>query len=220
MEETSNLNNSRLSQENKLYLKNKVSNQGKIETITFINILTKIEMKFQTLQGYLFWYSILEIFIFFIAIILFFSSTKNMKKVWFFFPHIPKAIIGFLILKHLPKTHEILNKINFDEDLIKLEENFKSEFISFIKNKESSIKKILAFYFILDTICITFDCVLFCVIAPDFGEKGREQKFFVLILCDIIYFFLKKYEKNLVFSSSYSKSNNRIFYIKKITKNT
>ena len=54
MEETSNLTNSRLSQENKLYLKNKVSNQGKIETITFINILTKIEMKFQTLQGYLF----------------------------------------------------------------------------------------------------------------------------------------------------------------------
>ena len=190
MEETSNLNNSRLSQENKLYLKNKVSNQGKIETITFINILTKIEMKFQTLQGYLFWYSILEIFIFFIAIILFFSSTKNMKKVWFFFPHIPKAIIGFIILKHLPKTHEILNKINFDEDLIKLEENFKSEFISFIKNKESSIKKILAFYFILDTICITFDCVLFCVIAPDFGEKGREQKFFVLILCDIIFIFI------------------------------
>ena len=76
MEETSNLNNSRLSQENKLYLKNKVSNQGKIETITFINILTKIEMKFQTLQGYLFWYSILEIFIFFIAIILFFLLQK------------------------------------------------------------------------------------------------------------------------------------------------
>ena len=41
MEEKNNLNNSRLSQENKLYLKNKVSNQGKIETITFINILTK-----------------------------------------------------------------------------------------------------------------------------------------------------------------------------------
>ena len=73
MKETINLNNSKVNQDNKLYLKNKNSNQGKIETVTFINIMTKIEMKFQTLQGYLFWYSILEIFIFFLSIILFFS---------------------------------------------------------------------------------------------------------------------------------------------------
>ena len=190
MEETINLNNSKLNQDNKLYLKNKNSNQGRIETVTFINIMTKIEMKFQTLQGYLFWYSILEIFIFFLSIILFFSSMKDMKKVWFFLPHIPKAINGFLILKNLPKTHEILNKINFEDDLNKLEENIKSEFISFIKTKQNFIKKLLAFYFILNTICITFDCVLFCVISPDFGERGKEQKFYILIFCDIIFIFI------------------------------
>ena len=190
MEETSNLTNSRLSQENKLYLKNKVSNQGKIETITFINILTKIEMKFQTLQGLLFWYSILEIFNFLFSMILFISSSKNMKKIWFFLPHIPKAIIGFFILKKLPKTHEILNKITIGEDLNKLEEEIKLTFIEYMKSKKSSIKKLLGFYFLLNTICITFDCVLFCVIAPDFGERGKEEKFFMLILFDLIFIFI------------------------------
>ena len=189
MEETINLN-SKVNQDNKLYLKNKNSNQGRIETITFINIMTKIEMKFQTLQGLLFWYSILEIFNFLFSMILFISSSKNMKKIWFFLPHIPKAIIGFFILKHLPKTHEILNKITIGEDLNKLEEEIKLTFIEYMKSKKSSIKKLLGFYFLLNTICITFDCVLFCVIAPDFGERGKEEKFFMLILFDLIFIFI------------------------------
>ena len=190
MEETNSLNKSQINSENQLFLKNKSSNQGKIETITFLNMMTKIEMKFQTLQGYLFWYSILEICNFIFAMILFLSSPNNMKKIWFFLPHIPKAIIGFFILKHLPKTHEILNKITIGEDLNKLEEDIKFAFIEYIKSKKGAIKKLLGFYFLLNTICITFDCVLFCVIAPDFGERGKEQKFFMLILCDILFIFI------------------------------
>ena len=190
MEETNRLNKIQIDPENQLFLKNKSSNQGKIETLTFINMMTKIEMKFQTLQGLLFWYSILEIFNFLFSMILFISSSKNMKKIWFFLPHIPKAIIGFFILKKLPKTHEILNKITIGEDLNKLEEEIKLTFIEYMKSKKSSIKKLLGFYFLLNTICITFDCVLFCVIAPDFGERGSEKKFFMLILCDILFIFI------------------------------
>ena len=190
MEETNRLNKSQINPENQLFLKNKSSNQGKIETLTFINMMTKIEMKFQTLQGLLFWYSILEIFNFLFSMILFISSSKNMKKIWFFLPHIPKAIIGFFILKKLPKTHEILNKITIGEDLNKLEEEIKLTFIEYMKSKKSSIKKLLGFYFLLNTICITFDCVLFCVIAPDFGERGKEEKFFMLILFDLIFIFI------------------------------
>ena len=190
MEETNRLNKSQINLENQLFLKNKSSNQGKIETLTFINMMTKIEMKFQTLQGLLFWYSILEIFNFLFSMILFISSSKNMKKIWFFLPHIPKAIIGFFILKKLPKTHEILNKITIGEDLNKLEEEIKLTFIEYMKSKKSSIKKLLGFYFLLNTICITFDCVLFCVIAPDFGERGKEEKFFMLILFDLIFIFI------------------------------
>ena len=190
MEETKRLNKSQINLENQLFLKNKSSNQGKIETLTFINMMTKIEMKFQTLQGLLFWYSILEIFNFLFSMILFISSSKNMKKIWFFLPHIPKAIIGFFILKKLPKTHEILNKITIGEDLNKLEEEIKLTFIEYMKSKKSSIKKLLGFYFLLNTICITFDCVLFCVIAPDFGERGKEEKFFMLILFDLIFIFI------------------------------
>ena len=190
MEETNSLNKSQINPENQLFLKNKSSNQGKIETLTFINMMTKIEMKFQTLQGLLFWYSILEIFNFLFSMILFISSSKNMKKIWFFLPHIPKAIIGFFILKKLPKTHEILNKITIGEDLNKLEEEIKLTFIEYMKSKKSSIKKLLGFYFLLNTICITFDCVLFCVIAPDFGERGKEEKFFMLILFDLIFIFI------------------------------
>ena len=178
MEETNRLNKSQINPENQLFLKNKSSNQG------------KIEMKFQTLQGLLFWYSILEIFNFLFSMILFISSSKNMKKIWFFLPHIPKAIIGFFILKKLPKTHEILNKITIGEDLNKLEEEIKLTFIEYMKSKKSSIKKLLGFYFLLNTICITFDCVLFCVIAPDFGERGKEEKFFMLILFDLIFIFI------------------------------
>ena len=190
MEETNRLNKSQINLENQLFLKNKSSNQGKIETLTFINMMTKIEMKFQTLHGLLFWYSILEIFNFLFSMILFISSSKNMKKIWFFLPHIPKAIIGFFILKKLPKTHEILNKITIGEDLNKLEEEIKLTFIEYMKSKKSSIKKLLGFYFLLNTICITFDCVLFCVIAPDFGERGKEEKFFMLILFDLIFIFI------------------------------
>ena len=190
MEETNRLNKSQINPENQLFLKNKSSNQGKIETLTFINMMTKIEMKFQTLQGLLFWYSILEIFNFLFSMILFISSSKNMKKIWFFLPHIPKAIIGFFILKKLPKTHEILNKITIGEDLNKLEEDIKITFIEYMKSKKGSIKKLLGFYFLLNTICITFDCVLFCVIAPDFGERGKEEKFFMLILFDLIFIFI------------------------------
>jgi len=79
-----------------------------------MDLAIKIEFIMLELTNNMFWCPNLELFLFVVGIIFFAVDSKEMGPVWWFLPHIVKGIIGILLLRGIPKSHEIIKNANID----------------------------------------------------------------------------------------------------------
>lgn len=84
-----------------------------------MDLAIKIEFIMLELTNNMFWLPNMELFLFVIGFIFFCGDDKDMGAFWWFLPHIVKGSIGLLLLKSIPKTHEIIKnaEINPKEKL-------------------------------------------------------------------------------------------------------
>ena len=59
----------------------------------------------------MFWVSIIELAVFVIGLLLFFSFPQQMAFIFIHMPHPVRGIFGFIINKSLPKSHDIVSEI-------------------------------------------------------------------------------------------------------------
>lgn len=171
-----------------IYKKNLETNKNKVLLFDFLMTVTKIDYCFEKIQSYLYWVGLMEFFFWFILIGLFISDIKYMAKVFFFIFHIPRGIIGIIILYYLPKTYEVINGLeNFETNsLEEIKEKISANYIKILNSKEVILKPLLISYFVSTMITIIVDIVMFCVITPDFGlQKVPGQLFAVLLLVNV-----------------------------------
>lgn len=197
-----------------LYFENKRRNKQKIETTEFMSYMIKIELLFQTLQGHLYWVSIIEFFIFFILFCFFCASPKVLGKMWWYIFHIVRGIVGIIIIINLPKTFEVINNIKvISENLSEIKNSLIKMFLELLSQKQKKLKLLLMLYFSTTVLCTVIDLMMFCVIVPDCGVKGAEKSFLIMLIssliffyCDIIYynffssfkFYFNKTEQNVI----------------------
>lgn len=181
------------------------NNNEKFLIFNFLSNVTRIEILIDKLQNHLFWVGILEYFAFIVLLILFIAKSSGLGKMWFFIFHIFRGAIGIIILCKLPKTHQVIDKFNsFEtENLDEIQSILKKEYSQLLSSQQKTLKPLLISYFILTLISCIVDILLFCVISPDFGKKGDERNFFILIFAvlvflftDFIYFFYFSSFKN------------------------
>ena len=171
-----------------IYAKNKELNKQRIDTAEFMSYSIKVELLFQTLQGYLYWVSGLELLIFLSLFCLFCSSPKTLSKIWWYIFHLFRSIIGLLIIQNLPRTYEIIENLeDIPQDLNEVKIKLIQDFFSLLKAKKKKLKMFLMIYFGLTVLCMVIDIMMFCVFAPDFGATGKEKQFFYMILSSSIY---------------------------------
>ena len=80
-----------------------------------LDLAYKAEMILYQLHSILFWTTVLELAMFCALLILFFTAPKSMAIMWLTFTHVPRGTIGSFLLKHLPKSHEIIEDLRFDD---------------------------------------------------------------------------------------------------------
>lgn len=199
---------------NEIYIRNKKINCQKIETTVFMHYIIKIELLFQTLQGHLYWTSLVEFFVFFILFCLFWASPKEMAKIWWFIFHILRGVFGVLIIINLPKTFEVIDSLKvIPEELKSLKKSLIEIFLDLLQQKQKKLKLFLMIYFSCTVLCTIIDIMMFCVVTPDCGLKGEEKSFLFLMIssliltyCDIIYynffssfkFYFNKEQQNII----------------------
>ena len=71
-------------------------------------------MQYQ-LHSIIFWTSILEISVFMTLLIVFFASDAKLGIIWLTMFHLPRGVLGFCLLKFLPRSHEIVEDLDFDD---------------------------------------------------------------------------------------------------------
>jgi len=60
------------------------------------------------LSSSVFWVSFFELTFFFVSFVLFLTSPKMMPSIWLHALHIPRAIIGAVLVWKMPNTHDML----------------------------------------------------------------------------------------------------------------
>jgi hypothetical protein len=183
--------------EQEIYQANKAKNNEKSLFFQFLINNTKIEVHLEQLQSYLFWNAFLEYLTWLVLLALFISSPKSLAVIWVLFYHNARATVGLFILRHMPKTHQVVENLRDYENnsLEDIQKSMEENYISLIHNTENVLKPLLITYFILTVLSLIIDVVMFFVIASYFHKQDSQQKVFfcliaiiVYIICDLVYF--------------------------------
>lgn len=74
----------------------------------------KMQMILFDLSSTLWWSSIAEILIWFpFSFLVFCVDAGRMGYIWFFIPHLLRALLGLFIVKNMPTSHEMIKKVEF-----------------------------------------------------------------------------------------------------------
>ena len=159
----------------------------------FILYTTKVEIKANSLMKLMYSTSLLEMALWLVGLLLFFSSPGNMYLIWVLIVHPVKAFIGMQILDTMPKTYEIIENLaknpNFEED--KIMELISAQIRETFLERWTQNKNKLLWYLITTIICLLTDVVIFIVQIVIFG---RDQWFLMQTsLLFIIIIFASKF---------------------------
>ena len=174
----------------KIYEENKRLNKMKIDTTEFMSYSIKVEILFQTLQGYLFWISIIEFVIFLVLFLMFCSSPKSLSKIWWYIFHLFRGFIGVGLMRFLPRTYQVIENLKEIPDMLeKLKSSLIQSFFDLLQPEKRKLKILLICYFSLTILCTVIDIMMFCVFAPDIGIVENGKPFIYMLLSSIIFIY-------------------------------
>ena len=118
--------------------------------------------------------SVLEIVSFVVGLLLFFSYTEQMSFIFIHIFHPIRGILGLIIIKKMPKSHDIVNELelkgserkpNFEQFREEATNQLRRVFIKISENLKSELKG----YFFLTIGCDLLDIIEYLI---QFGRFG------------------------------------------------
>ena len=83
------------------------------QCLVYTDLAIKMQMIIFDLSSSLWWSSLAEFLIFFpFGFIVFCLDASRMGFIWMFLPHILRCLVGLLIIKKMPTTHEMVANID------------------------------------------------------------------------------------------------------------
>ena len=104
----------------------------------------------------------------------FFAVPASLWGVWFLAGHPVRGVLGVILLKFLPKTHEIVEDIDLSDiphaemSVEKLTEKIKFDLSIQFMNKSQESKNYQLFYSLTTALIYVFDILTFCIAFYNF----------------------------------------------------
>lgn len=163
--------------------------------LSHLDLAYKVEIVLYQIHSVVFWTTFLELSMFLALFILFCAAPKSMGVFWLLVLHVPRGVLGALLLKQMPKSHEIIEDLRFDDipqaamtvDAVSEKLKF-SLSVQFMLAAENN-KKWLTFYSVLTVACYIFDGFAFLIVLRSFANvEGREHSEMILLCACLFYF--------------------------------
>ena len=156
------------------------------QAMAYMDLGVKVELMMFEMYANLFWNSVLELVIFGVLLLLFIIDAARLAGIWFWIVHVVRGIIGIIILRNLPMTHEIIKTASIpDEEHLEFDKVF--EYIAFAA-KESldhftvKTKRLLKVYFCMTIVCIIIDLLFFLSNFRYYSDETRSAYMCTLYL--------------------------------------
>lgn len=82
------------------------------QAMSYLDLGIKLEILLYEISSCLYWLSLSELVLFIFGLLLFFADTGEMGGQWLHLLHIVRALVGLLLVKKLPTSHEITKQLN------------------------------------------------------------------------------------------------------------
>lgn len=162
------------------------------------NLLLLMEKTVDEVNKIMFYNSIIEISIWLLGLLCFFSFPSGMMLIWLHAVHVPRGLFGlFIVIKKTPKTYDLIDSISdFDEEQMQEQWNFEKMSYHVRDNFKRHLMKILndakpyvLIYFVLSVICSVLDMVGLLIQVVLFGTADDiyEPLFMIAVISVLIY---------------------------------
>lgn len=157
-----------------------------------MDLAIKIEFIMLELTNNMFWCPNLELLLFVVGFIFFVVDSKEMGSVWWFLPHIVKGVIGILLLRTIPKTHEIIKNANIaPQAKLSIEDTFDTLLKSAhtgLDHFTTSMRKYLKIYFGMTVLTLLIDLLVWLSSIKDLGDESPygDSALLALSTCYVI----------------------------------
>jgi len=134
-----------------------------LQYLKFLLFSLKVEIKTNEFMVLIKSSNIAEVFLWIFSIIVFFSSSYKFPFVWLQITHLIRGFIGMYILRNLPRTYELVDKLNVDEKTL-AEHKVYNDIVREVVRKEvitrlTAMRGWLIFYFCLTIINFILDVI-------------------------------------------------------------
>lgn len=120
---------------------------------------------------------------FIIGFLFFARHIKNMKTFWLFLPHFVRGICGILIYMRLPKSYQLVDGLNFDDNeggkpigFEDVHERLKFNLERIYFEEISKILRIVKIFGVFTIIAKFMDFFNFVIILNSYGQPGMEYE--------------------------------------------
>lgn len=146
------------------------------EGLSFLDLGIKVQIILHELSSSLFWSSVSELFLFIFSFFIFFTDPREMGAIFLHIFHVFRGLVGFLIVKKMPNSHDMVNEISMPA----------SEKIPFHKigkyvitgakasasKFEKECAKFLLIYSALTILSFILDFISFCIQVGAYSEEN------------------------------------------------
>lgn len=139
------------------------------QCLKYLDFGIKLEILLYEISSCMYWVSLSEFGLFLFGLFLFFADSSEMGAFWIHVMHLGRAIVGLIIVKKLPTSHQIAEsltmpgnddtKLTFDKIADYIMKAFRQSLTHFSKSSGT----MLMIYMILTIICTLLDLVGFII---------------------------------------------------------
>eukprot|EP00347_Sterkiella_histriomuscorum_P014654 403360058 len=164
------------------------------QALSYLDLAVKTELVLNDLQASLFWFSLLEECLFIFSVLLFFTDPTEMVYIWMHILHIGRGVLGYLILKKLPKSHQMAANMSIPSDQnMPFQEIMRYLILAArdaMKDFTAQTKKWLTAYFSLTVICLFLDLIQFFIQVKNFARVQSAFADLAMITIASIFLFM------------------------------
>lgn len=181
-----------------------------MKALKYFDLGVKLEVVLHEMHYTLFVTSNIECWLFLFGVI-FSAKIPGMGAVWMFLPHVIRGIIGILLWRRLPKSHDIVKQLGFDKEYDPDDENTefqdgesKMGFDTVHQRVKLNMEKLffetyakcqhqLKAYIGLTIFSYIMDLMAFIIVIRYYGEPGQEYAEMTLMAIVTIFLFTNIY---------------------------
>lgn len=173
-----------------IYENNKKNNKEKIQFFDFLMYSAKSEISVTELQSLFYWIGITECFIFLVSFALFISYPRQFGWLLFFITHVVRAVVGFLLLKYMPKTATVIDQLKNTENssLSDINNQIIQSYKKLLEVNANRVRKLMFIYWIFTVIDIIEDMIIFFSLLATWGNITYNFKNIVTLVAISILF--------------------------------